>query len=419
MARRSIREYDAKCIITTHLKQFIPQLDIKQKSILITPQTNLNTLTQTYPWLNQTPLVIKPDQLFGKRKKLGLVLLNANLDQVKQYLVKYQNQPLTINKATGYLTHFLIEPYTPSNQEFYLALKSFRTHDTIYFSTNGGIDIEENWDQVTQINIPTNQQISINHLKQLPSTPENHPIHQFIIQTYQAFKELHFSYLEFNPFIINNSSITLLDTVAHLDDCAHFLLKDTWNLSQFPPEFGKTNSFQEEHINNLDQNSGASLKLSLINPQGKIYSILGGGGASIIYLDMIANVGHGSQIANYGETSGNPSTNECHEYAKSIFELMLKNHGKILFIVGGIANFTDIRNTFTGFIKAINEFAPQLKQQKVHIFVRRGGPHDIQGLNLIKEAAQAHDILITVQGPESPMPQIIQDAKPILTNTQP
>src|SRR3989344_9352726 len=144
----------------------------------------------------------------------------------------------------------------------------------------------------------------------------------------------------------------ILDTVAQVDSCASAL--------PAPKPFGRKTYPEEESIEELDRNSGASLKLTVLNPTGKIWNILGGGGASIIYLDMIANLGKGGEIANYGEASGNPSAEESYEYAKSIISLMLQHQGKILFIVGGIANFTDVRETISGYCRALQEYGTEL-----------------------------------------------------------
>src|SRR3989344_3971150 len=104
MAREKIREFDAKRLILKNLNQ-------NYQGILIDPTTDLELLATQYPWLLEKKLTIKPDQLFGKRGKLGLVLLNADFQQVKHYLQEHMNQEITIGKATDKLTHFLIEPY--------------------------------------------------------------------------------------------------------------------------------------------------------------------------------------------------------------------------------------------------------------------------------------------------------------------
>jgi len=396
MARKKIREYDAKKLIAENIEN----IELNQQSILVTPATNLDDLPNHHTWLTQQ-LVVKPDQLFGKRKKSGLVLINKNYDQVKQFIQEKINQEFTIGKATDKLTHFLIEPYIEHEQEYYLCFKSERDHDIIYFSEQGGIDIEKNWDNVKEIKVPTLDNIEEVDFEKITNKE------QIIIlakSLFKIFRNLNFTYLEINPFTIKDNKIYLLDTVAHLDSCA----KTNIN---FPKEFGKKPFPEEELIEELDKNSGASLKLTILNPEGKIWNILSGGGASIIYLDMITNLGKGDEIANYGESSGNPSTEESYQYAKAILQLMIKNEGKILFIVGGIANFTDVKDTFKGFIQALEEYSNQLKQNNVTIFVRRGGPNYEEGLNLIKETGARLGIPMFVHGPDTSMSEIIQIAR--------
>jgi len=46
------------------------------------------------------------------------------------------------------VTTFIVEPFVPHDQEFYLSMVSERLGCTISFSECGGIEIEENWDKV-------------------------------------------------------------------------------------------------------------------------------------------------------------------------------------------------------------------------------------------------------------------------------
>lgn len=46
------------------------------------------------------------------------------------------------------ITTFIIEPFVPHHQEYYLSMVSERLGSTISFSECGGIEIEENWDKV-------------------------------------------------------------------------------------------------------------------------------------------------------------------------------------------------------------------------------------------------------------------------------
>lgn len=42
-------------------------------------------------------------------------------------------------------------------------------------------------------------------------------------------------------------------------------------------------SLQEAYIADLDAKSGASLKLTILNPKGRIWTMMAGGGASVVY----------------------------------------------------------------------------------------------------------------------------------------
>lgn len=48
----------------------------------------------------------------------------------------------------GPITTFIVEPFIPHNEEFYLNIVSERLGSSISFSECGGIEIEENWDKV-------------------------------------------------------------------------------------------------------------------------------------------------------------------------------------------------------------------------------------------------------------------------------
>ena len=48
--------------------------------------TDFTELTNQEPWLSSTKLVVKPDMLFGKRGKSGLVALNLDLAHVADFV---------------------------------------------------------------------------------------------------------------------------------------------------------------------------------------------------------------------------------------------------------------------------------------------------------------------------------------------
>jgi len=400
MARRKIREYDAKRLLITQLAPIAAKM-VNFRGILVNLDTDLSLLPQQYPWLLTEKLVVKPDQLFGKRKQYGLVVVDVDFEAVKSFITEKQGKEITISKTKGALTHFLVEPFVPHQQEYYLAIVAERDGDRIYFSEQGGYNIEERWESVTEIFVPTLEKAVVITL------PEQ--VQLFVSKLHELFAQLDFTYLELNPFTLNAAGeIALLDVVAQVDDSAAWKNAALWKNLEFPEPFGRMMTEEEKQIERLDQNSGASLKLTLLNPQGKIWNILSGGGASILYLDALARLGGAGEIANYGEYSGNPTPEESYQYAKTILELMIRNEAKkVLFISGAIANFTDVEKTFYGVAKALREYGKKLRSQRVSIFVRRGGPNYEQGLKLMKQTGVDLGLPMTVYGPEMPLTRVV------------
>ncbi|MDM7912970.1 MAG: hypothetical protein QUS09_07725, partial [Methanotrichaceae archaeon] len=153
MAQRGIREYDAKRIMARYLPEYLNDFSYKGNIALVGPETDLDELASESPWLKTEKLVVKPDQLFGKRGKHGLVLLNATWDEAKKFLNDKMGAEVVIGGVAGRLTQFLVEPFTPHKEEYYIAISSDYDGDNIYFSPEGGVSVEENWDKVVSLHV--------------------------------------------------------------------------------------------------------------------------------------------------------------------------------------------------------------------------------------------------------------------------
>jgi ATP-citrate lyase beta-subunit len=234
---------------------------------------------------------------------------------------------------------------------------------------------------------------------------------------YQVFVDQDFTFLEINPFAITqDNQVVPLDVKARLDDTAMFLHADTWgnpnNPIEFPAAFGQTMSEKEAYIRELDEKTGASLKLKILNPVGRVWTMVAGGGASVIYTDTIVDLGFGEELGNYGEYSGNPSREYTEIYAQTIIDLITETpdpagRSKYLIIGGGIANFTNVRATFEGIVSAIRNSVEKLKKAKVKIYVRRGGPNEKQGLELMKQVGEETGIPIEVYDRYTHMTRVV------------
>lgn len=431
MAQKPIREFDVKRLFAQEWKNYFSEFSFDFKSVLINNQKNSLEQTQIkQPWLKNGKLVVKPDMLFGKRGLNNLVLYknkkagDVTFNFADKWIQKKSKGITTLNSGQkGNLTHFIVEPFIPhkNNEEYYIAATSEGLNDVLFISTSGGVEIEDDWDaKVSKIYIPIGE--SDNKVDELikkgmptdiPSNKKQTFTH-FVIQYYKFFRDLHFAYLEINPIVIQQNKVYLIDAVARMDDTAEFIMNHKWGNLAFPTSFGMDKKCPEViAIEKVDHISGASLKLTMLNKKGRIWTLVAGGGASVVYADTIANMSSVEELANYGEYSGGPTTEETRFYAETVFDLMTREEhpkGKILIIGGAIANFTDVAKTFEGIIQAMEKYQDELKIHNTKIYVRRGGPNYQTGLKNINDAAKNLGLYIEVYGPETHITDIVKMA---------
>ncbi|KAH0546822.1 ATP-citrate synthase [Cotesia glomerata] len=414
MSAKAIREATGKDLINRKLRSGTTAA--KCRFVAIDETTNWSTIADEHPWLKTEKLVVKPDQLIKRRGKLGLIKVNADLPTVRQWVEERINKEQKVEKATGKLKTFIIEPFVPHKpeEEAYVCIYSHRSADTILFHHEGGVDVGDVDAKALKLDVPVGQELPdqdtlINKL--LVNVPEakKKMIAEFIDALYNIYVNLYFTYMEINPLVVTDDTIYILDLAAKLDTTADFICRPDWGEINYPPPFGRDAYPEEAYIADLDAKSGASLKLTILNPQGRIWTMVAGGGASVIYSDTICDLGGASELANYGEYSGAPSEQQTYEYAKTLLSLMTKEKhpdGKVLIIGGGIANFTNVAATFKGIVKALQQFQPLLVEHEIKIFVRRAGPNYQEGLRIIREVGRRLGIPVYVFGPETHMTAI-------------
>ena len=174
MAQKAIREYDAKSILARHWDKYFPNFTYAYETLMVQNGTELKDAAKTNAWLNEKKLVAKPDMLFGKRGMNNLVLFkdakpgDVTLEKAASWIdekssskqkvyFSFDGETPTGEPSVDMLTHFIVEPFTPHEQseEYYVSATCVGDDDVIYMSAEGGIAIEENWDEkVIEIAFP-------------------------------------------------------------------------------------------------------------------------------------------------------------------------------------------------------------------------------------------------------------------------
>ncbi len=380
-------------------------------------------LAQSAPWVHDTPLVVKPDQLIKRRGKAGLIAINKSWEEVQAWITERYGKEQSVDGVLGVLDTFIVEPFLPHkpDEEYYLCIISNRSEDEILFHHEGGVNVGDVDRKALRHRVPVGNETSMEAIEKdlLQSVPVEKRIvlAAFILSTFNVYSHLNYVYMEINPLVVKKSAagdggvaITPLDMAAKLDETASFLNQTKWGDVTFPASFGRSMFPEEVHVKKLDSSTGASLKLTILNHSGRIWTLVAGGGASVVYADTISDLGFGKELANYGEYSGAPTENQTYEYARTVISLMIRDKdpkGKVLIVGGGIANFTDVSGTFTGIISALRQYADDLREGNVSIWVRRGGPNYQEGLRLMKACGESIRVPIHVFGPESHITAIV------------
>ena len=255
--------------------------------------------------------------------------------------------------------------------------------DWILFTHEGGVDVGDVDAKAKKILIPvdlteypSNEQIAATLLKDVPKGVHKVLV-DFISRLYAVYVDCQFTYLEINPLVVipnkegTSADVHFLDLAAKIDQTAEFECGVKWAIArspaalglaavkadgkisidagppmEFPAPFGRELTKEEAYVAEMDAKTGASLKLTIMNAEGRVWTLVAGGGASVVYADAIASSGYANELANYGEYSGAPTETQTFHYARTVLDLMLRApmhpEGKVLFIGGGIANFTNV-----------------------------------------------------------------------------
>ncbi len=370
MARVKLSEYRAKSLLTDAYKGV---------------SLHLATLDDDCQMLDgDTQYIVKVDQGIKKRGKQGLIRLNVSRNETAAACREL---------ATKGFERFIAEPMFAheDSEEKYLSFERTRAGIVATYGEHGGIHVEDN---------PESVQLY---------TPDNLPLPKdFVDHIVATMNKQHFSFVEINPLVVRDTTCTLLDAAVLVDSAGEF--QTSWNDDDIVEAHQSTDA--EANVATLNNNSPAAFSLRILNPNGALWLLLSGGGASITIADEASNAGRADEIGNYGEYSGGPSTEETYLYTNEVLKAAFASKApkKAIIIAGGVANFTDVKKTFTGIIRSLTENLEALQKNDMRVFVRRGGPNEVEGLAMMKHFLESNKLLGSVHGSDTVLTDVIHEA---------
>lgn len=319
----------------------------------------------------QPPFYVKAQVLSGKRKNAGGIILVKTIDEAHSAIGRLFEKAVNQEKVES----VLLEEKITFSKEYYFSI----SYDTdirsavITFSEEGGTGIERRKSKVFPLEKP-----SLPHemLKVLPSLKK-------------LFLEEDLLLLEINPLVMDTKGqVIALDAKIKLDDEASGRHPER----KFPPRgvAGHKVTKREIEAKKIDEGDyRGTAGATFFDLDGDIAILASGGGASLTAMDGLLKAG--GRPANYTEYGGNPPKEKVEKLTRVV--LSKPNlHG--LWIVGAVANFTDVYETLSGFLEALRKVAPK---PKFPIVIRRGGPRAAEAFEMLKKVK---DFDFHVFGPE-------------------
>lgn len=334
------------------------------------------------------PLVLKAQVPLGGRKKAGAILEAATKGEAKGYLER-----LFSLEIGGYRSlKILCEEKLEVSKEFFIAI----TYDTIMkravaiFSLQGGVEVEqlvrtrpelvskgyfsilEGLPQYRAREIISETKISGNLLLKLGA---------ILSRLSRIFLDTDATLVEVNPLALTpDGRLVALDCHIELDDDALFRQKTFQELAHGQKRYGggKKESQFEQKAYQIDQLDHRGVAGRVIEFDGELGLLIGGGGASLTAFDAILQ--HRGRPANYCEIGGNPSVLKLKELTKHI--LSRPGVEKIAVIMNVVSN-TRVDMVARGVIKGVLE-AGQSPSETIVVF-RVPGAWEEEGIKILKK----------------------------------
>jgi len=342
-------------------------------------------------------VVLKAQVLSGGRGKVGAIKLFSDGNEAKDFINRLFGSTVLKEKVKS----VLIEKAVATQNEFYLSfLYDTDTKNPIMIlSKSGGVDVVELAANGGLVKMPIDLLLGLKEWQARDAAVDAgfssniiSKIAEFAMKLYSLFLAEDARLLEINPLTLTkDGELVAVGALVELDDDAAYKHKDRI----YSPRFvgiGRDLTERELLVKHTDEADYRG-SIKFIELDGDIGFLAAGGGGSMAAMDALIIAG--GKPANYAEFSGDPPREKVYALAKAI---MSKPGLRGLWIVGAIANFTRVDHTMQGVVDALRELKPDYP-----IVVRRSGPYEKEGLQLLRDVGKEMGLDIEIHGSETQM----------------
>jgi len=347
------------------------------------------------------PVAIKSQIWAGGRGKAGGIQFAQTPDEAEKVagkLLGSQIKNLTVEKV-------LVEEKLDIDREFYAGVIIDASREVrapvVMFSTEGGVDIEEvPSEKIAQMNVDVLRGLrfydALNLAVKLKVETQLLPaIAQAILGLYQTFKGYNCRTAEINPLVVTkDGKLYAADCRMAIDDSSVFrhaeLGIDVAREAPTPPTELDKIAWQIEEGDLRGTCYIAQMVPEIKEPGYVGYHGIGGGGA-ILGVDALNR--QGLKIANYADTSGNPTAAKVYRAAKVI----LSQAGIEGYMLGGfiVANQEQWHHAH-GVVKALREDLADRPGFPVVLLLC--GNKEKESLEILREGTKDLPIRIEIYG---------------------
>ncbi len=338
------------------------------------------------PFDIQGPVMLKAQIPIGGRGKSGGILAAATDADAKIHIQHLLSTPLKGYRANK----ILIEAKLAVEQEFYMAVTydTFTKAPVAIFAKAGGVDVEalavrepgKVWQEPFSIRSGLPPYRAREIISETGVTGKQLlGLAAILSKLAEIFMDYDAHLAEINPLALTGDGrLIALDCHLDVDDDAAFRHK---KFVQFMADQSRFEALRqvtefERKATEIDEIDHRGVAGRMIEFDGSLGLIIGGGGASLTAFDAVRS--HGGHPANYCEIGGNPSVRKVSELTRLI--LSKSNVQKIAVIMNVVSN-TRVDLVARGIIKGILA-AGKIPSETVAVF-RIPGAWEAEGFKIL------------------------------------